>query len=152
MPDTVSSAPLSPLEVFARIQDSTLRGRGIDFAYAEDGVHEWPFPPPGAPRRLSGRAEITAYFDRLIGSGRAGMLHFEEFADVVVHDTTDPEVIIAEYDIRGTIAGTGKPFVFSYILVLRVRDGQIVSLRDYLNPLAMSEALALGSPVSTPGA
>ena len=30
--------------------------------------------------------------------------------------------------------------MFSYILVLRVRDGQIVSLRDYLNPQAMATA------------
>jgi ketosteroid isomerase-like protein len=50
-----------------------------------------------------------------------------------------PEVIIAEYDIEGEIKD-GDPFVFSYVLVLRVRDGQIVELRDYLNPLAMTEA------------
>jgi len=144
MADTPSSAPPSPQQVFARIQDSVLEGTGITFVYAEDAVHEWPFPMPGSPGRLSGRAQITAFFDRIRGT--ASRLRFEEFTDVVVHDTTDPEVIVAEYNIRGTITSTGRPFVFSYILVLRVHDGEVVSLRDYLNPLAMSEAL--GGPVS----
>jgi uncharacterized protein len=149
MTDTPPPAPLTPREVFARIQDSTLQGRGITATYAEDAVHEWPFPLPGAPQRLSGKDHITAFFDQVRGGAASG-LQFEEFANVVVHDTTDPEVIIAEYDIHGMITTTGKPFVFSYILVLRVRDGQIVSLRDYLNPLAMSAAL--GRPASAPDA
>jgi ketosteroid isomerase-like protein len=140
MADTPSSTLPSSRQVFAHIQASVLDGTGITFVYAEDAIHEWPFPMQGSPGRLSGRTQITAFFDRIRGD-RASRLRFEEFTDVVVHDTTDPEVIVAEYDIRGTITSTGRPFVFSYILVLRVHDGQIVSLRDYLNPLAMSEAL-----------
>lgn len=141
----MSDTSLTPRGAFARIQDFTLHGKEITSLYADDAVHEWPFPLPGAPRRLTGRGEIGAFFDSF-RSG-ASPLRFEEFANVVVHETTDPEVIIVEYDIAGTVIPADKPFFFSYILVLRVHDGQIVSVRDFLNPLAMSEAL---TPTSAP--
>lgn len=73
-----------------------------------------------------------------------------------MHDTADPEVLIAEYDIHGTVLATNRPFVFSYALMLRVRDGRIVHLRDYLNPLAMSRVAgapavaASGDPAPEP--
>jgi uncharacterized protein len=137
----VPGTPLTPREAFARIQDFTLHGKDITNLYADDAVHEWPFHMPGGPQRLAGHAEITAFFD----SVRAGNtpLRFEEFTNVVIHDAADPEVLIAEYGLRGTVVPTGKPFNFSYILVLRVHDGKIVFVRDYLNPLAMTEALTL---------
>lgn len=145
MPDL----PLSPREVFAHIQQATLHGGAITELYAEDAVHEWPFPLPTAPRRLVGRKQISAFFDR-IRTGGAGKFDFEEFTNVAVHDTGDPETIVAEYDIRGSVIATGRPFVFSYVLVLRVRDGQIVSVRDYLNPHAMSQALVDRSDAAGP--
>lgn len=135
---TSPAAPPSPRQVFERIQHISLhRDSPVADLYAPDGVHTWPFAFPGLPRELSGQEQIREFFSRAAGSGR---FEFHEFRDVVVHETTDPEVIIAEYDIHGRVTGTDRPFVFSYILVLRVRDGLIVSLRDYLNPLAMSEA------------
>jgi uncharacterized protein len=148
MPLPAQAEPLTPRQVFERIQYTALhRDDSLAGLYAADAVHEWPFPVPGAPRRLSGREEIRAFFSRAAGASR---LDFREFRNVVVHETADPEVIIAEYDIHGQVTGTGQPFVFSYILVLRVRDGQIVLLRDYLNPLAMTEAaggpLLAGTP------
>lgn len=130
--------PLSPRQVFERIQHISLhRDAPVADLYAPDGVHEWPFALPGVPRRLTGQEEIRAFFSRAAGASR---FEFHEFRNVVVHETADPEVIIAEYDIHGQVTTTGRSFVFSYILVLRVRDGRIVSLRDYLNPLAMNEA------------
>lgn len=134
--------PLSPRQVFERIQHISLhRDAPVADLYAPDAVHEWPFPIPGVPQRLSGQDEIRGFFSRAAGSTR---FDFHEFRDVVVHETADPEVIIAEYDIHGELTDTGRPFVFSYVLVLRVRDGRIVSLRDYLNPLAMAEAAGTG--------
>jgi uncharacterized protein len=141
-PNPTPSSPqaefLSPRQVFERIQHISLhRDAPVADLYAPDGVHEWPFALPGVPRRLSGQDQIRAFFSRAAGAGR---FEFHEFRDVVVHETADPEVIIAEYDIHGQVKDTDRTFVFSYILVLRVRDGQIVSLRDYLNPLAMADA------------
>lgn len=133
------STPITPRDVLERIQHAALTSdASLSDLYAADAVHEWPFPFPGAPARLAGRDQIKAWSERMRAGG--SRFRFERFDNVIVHETADPEVIIAEYDIHGQVTATGQPFAFSYILVLRVRDGQIVHLRDYLNPLAMTRA------------
>jgi len=56
-------------------------------------------------------------------------------ANITIHETADPEVIVAEFEYRGTNLDTGEPFVQPAIFVLRVRDGQIVESRDYFDHL-----------------
>ena len=54
--------------------------------------------------------------------------------DVVVHQTADPEVIVAEFGYEFTSpddSATKVPCVF----VMRVRDGQIIESRDYIDPI-----------------
>jgi uncharacterized protein len=51
---------------------------------------------------------------------------------------TDPEVIVAEFEYRGTVAGTAEPFALPGILVLRVRDGETVSSRDCFDHLTVA--------------
>ena len=53
-------------------------------------------------------------------------------ADVVVHETADPEVIVAEFRYLGSL--DGREFQVPCVFVMRVRDGVIVESRDYLNP------------------
>jgi ketosteroid isomerase-like protein len=50
-------------------------------------------------------------------------------------------VIIAEYDLAGTVTTTNRQASASFVLVLRVRDGRIVHLREYQNVLGMAAAL-----------
>ena len=104
---------------------------------APDGYIEWPYRPPGAPARLTGRAEIRKF---LAGAAKA-LITFDEYRDVVVHETTDPEVIIVEYEAYGTVVATGAPFRQTIIAVFRVRNGLVVSYRDYINPLPLIEVL-----------
>jgi ketosteroid isomerase-like protein len=42
-------------------------------------------------------------------------------------------VIVAEFSYRGTVVETGESFTQPAIFVLRVRDGEIVSSRDYFD-------------------
>ncbi|UUZ82402.1 nuclear transport factor 2 family protein [Paenibacillus sp. P26] len=102
--------------------------------YAPDSVIEMPFAPPGVPRSFEGREHHRARF-RL--GGEWMRLHKAE--SVVIHETADPEVIIVEYDLHGEVLATGRPFIHSYIMVIRIQDGLIVSSRDYSNPLASAE-------------
>jgi uncharacterized protein len=102
---------------------------------APDGHIEWPYRPPGVPARLRGRAEIRRHL-----TAAAGFVTFGEFRNVVVHQTTDPEVIIVEYDAAGTVVATGAPFEQTVIAVFRVRDGRVLSYRDYINPLPLIQA------------
>lgn len=105
---------------------------------APDGYMEWPYRPAGVPARLQGRDEIR----RFLTAAATGFISFDEFRDMVVHETTDPEVIIVEYEAHGTVVPTGAPFRQTVIAVFRVRDGEVVSYRDYINPLPLAEALA----------
>jgi ketosteroid isomerase-like protein len=105
---------------------------------APDGYLEWPFRPAGVPARLQGHAEIR----RHLTAAATGFIRFDEYRNVVLHETTDPEVVIVEYDAFGTVIPTGAPFEQTVIAVLRVRDGLVVSYRDYLNPLPLAAARA----------
>jgi uncharacterized protein len=61
-------------------------------------------------------------------------------ANVTIHQTTDPEVIVAEFEYQGTSGDTGEPYSVPGIFVLRVRNGEIVSSRDYFDHLAAARA------------
>jgi ketosteroid isomerase-like protein len=63
-----------------------------------------------------------------------------EPANIRVHQTADPEVIVAEFDYAGTVLATGEPFTAPCVFVLRVRDGLIVESRDYIDHVAMIRA------------
>jgi uncharacterized protein len=128
-----STGTATPREIFERMLGATLAGAWADFAdlYAPDVVIEWPFAPTGMPRRSVGRDQLLARLGSV-----AGTREFEKADPVVVHETGDPEVIIAEYELHGKAMPAGRPFVSSYIMVMRVRDGLIVHSRDYSSPIA----------------
>jgi ketosteroid isomerase-like protein len=98
---------------------------------------EWPFRPDTAPERLQGRTE----FGRLLtATAAAAPIRYHEYRDVVVHETTDPEVVIVEYEAHGAITATGEPYQQRIVAVFRVHGGQIVSYRIYLDPRAIAKA------------
>ncbi|MFI6255766.1 nuclear transport factor 2 family protein [Micromonospora zamorensis] len=105
---------------------------------APDGYIEWPYRPPGVPGRMRGRAEIR----RHLTATADGFIRIAEHRNMVVYETTDPEAIIVEYEAHGTVVATGAAFEQTVIAVFRVRDGQVLSYRDYINPLPLLDALA----------
>jgi uncharacterized protein len=105
---------------------------------ADDVVIETPFAPPGRPRRVRGREQWLA----IAAPGRAALpARFEECRNVVVHETADPEVIVVEYELAGTVTTTRQPASAAFIGVLRVRDGKIVHWREYQDTFAIVQAL-----------
>lgn len=106
--------------------------------FAPDGVLELPFAPSSIPRRLSGREAIRGFLAPAGEAARSAGRRIKEYSSVVVHETTDPEIIIAEFDLDGEIVGTGETYQLSYIQVLRARNGQIVWMRDYMDPRVFS--------------
>jgi ketosteroid isomerase-like protein len=131
------SDPTSPHQVLESLLQGISDGRWNDLAdlYAEGAVVEMPFAPSG-PTRLEGREAVRAHF----AAAAEGPLKLQA-SNVVVHDTGDPEVVIAEFDYQGQVTTTGRSFRVANIQVLRVRDGQIVSSRDFHNHLAIAAAL-----------
>ncbi|MBR8743950.1 nuclear transport factor 2 family protein [Nocardiopsis sp. MG754419] len=124
--------PDSPTAVFHRAGEHLLSHdmRAFTALYAEDAVMEFPFAPPGAPRRLDGREEIEAYL-----AGYTDMLDVRNIDEVTVHRTTDPDVIIAELAVSGRKVPDDAPYTARYVAVLTISGGLIRHYRDYWNPL-----------------
>lgn len=124
--------PLTPAEVFLALVNGVAEGRWDELPglYAEqtDVVH--PFDPLRAPA-LRTRDQLRAHF----APGGTDPTLPRRAASITIHQTTDPEVIVAEFEYQGTVAGTGEPFALPGIFVLRVRNGEIVSSRDYFDHL-----------------
>lgn len=111
--------------------------------FAADAVHEFPFTRAGLPSRLEGRERIRGF---MAESWETSPLHYTAYRNVVIHETTDPEVIIIEQEATGTSAATGRDFALPNIVVLRVRDGRIVHFRDFVNVVAAAEAAGRRPP------
>lgn len=127
----------SPRAVFQRLIDGITapQSEGLPRLYAEDAVVVHPFARPAS--RLVGREALRAHFARLEA------LPMELKArNVVVHQTADPEVIIAEFEYEGRNTETGREFVVPNIFVMRIRGGRIVESRDYAHHRAFDEAMA----------
>ncbi|MFI6512330.1 nuclear transport factor 2 family protein [Streptosporangium sp. NPDC050855] len=126
-------------EVLERFRRASIARSADDMSrlYAADAVHEFPFTPPGVPSRLEGRDEIVTWMTE---GWKAYPLAYERYRTLAVHDTGDPETIVVEQEAIGTSPSTGA-FALPNIVVLTVRDGRIVRLRDYADVLAVSAAL-----------
>src|ERR1700761_7328121 len=73
--------------------------------FAPDAYIEWPYRLDGMPGRIEGRDQIREF----LGAQASGLVKFEEYRNTVIHETTDPEVVIVEYDAHGTVIRTGAP-------------------------------------------
>ncbi|MFF1903038.1 nuclear transport factor 2 family protein [Kitasatospora sp. NPDC058218] len=128
------SETLSPREVFQRLLQGITAGRYSELAelYAEDAAVETVFEPVG-PRRIEGRAALKERFAAVAAHSPVELTA----TNVVVRQTDDPEVIVAEWDYQVHHRVSGRNFETANIQVLRVRDGLIVSSRDFHDHLAL---------------
>lgn len=115
-----------PHQVFERYLDAITAQRWDELPalYAHDAVVEHPLGPADH-RTLHGRDELRTHFDALRDMGLQ-----MQAGDVLVHDTLDPEVIIAEFIFHGT-TNTRQPVRRRNIFVITIRDSHIVNSRDY---------------------
>lgn len=114
--------------------------------FAPDAVLEFPYAPPGVPKKVTGREALVAH-----------MLNFPkifdvEFVDMTFHETVDPSLVIVEFRSKGTALPTGKPYEQTCISVVRTdSDSHITHYLDYWNPLVAIEALTPHDASSTSG-
>jgi len=129
----------SPREV-AELVRQMVAGEGVVFAdlFAEDGVLRFPFAPPDMPREIRGREAIRAA--RTSEAGRRSLLVMDA-VELVVRETDDPEVVVTEIEHYGHSHALDGPYRFRALAVVRVRDGEIVSYDDYMDPIAMAALL-----------
>lgn len=131
---------LSTRAVYQRMKQHWLDGGGglPEELCADDIVVETPFAPPGSPGRIEGREEWLAF----ARAGRASLpVRFDRCSDVAIHETTDPDVIVVEYELGGTVTTTGGQASAVFIGVLRVRHGRVQLWREYQDVPAIAAAL-----------
>jgi uncharacterized protein len=117
----------TPAEILNLLHERISAGRWLELSelYAEDAVVDLPMNIP-EPDHVEGRAEIHRRFE---GAAAAGFDF--KVTQSVVHDTSDPEVAIAEFVFEGRAGAEGDTFRAWNVQVLRARDGVIVETRDY---------------------
>lgn len=130
----------SPRRVFGRGQERLreLDASGFADLFAADGVMEYPFAPAGTPRRLEGREAVREYLTAGVEGLRRSGRRIGGPSRVVVHETLDPEVIVAELLQEDEDGATGQRRGVPMVQVVRVRDGEIVSFRDYIDYAALA--------------
>ncbi len=103
---------------------------------AEDVSFEFPYAPPGAVQRLSGKAALHRYLGQISALLELGRLEL-----VAAHHVDDGATVVVQFTAEGRGVATGKPYPQSYISVIRVESGRIVRYQDYWNPLVVLDAL-----------
>lgn len=132
-------------EVLGLYQRAVLDQSAGDLAslYAADGVHEIPFMFPGMPERYTGRDEIRAAYGRAWSASPAKPA---QFCDVEIHAAADADTIVVEQTLTGLNTATGASFRFPGVLVLRVRNGELIRTRDYMDGLRIANAMGRTQP------
>jgi uncharacterized protein len=110
---------------------------------AEDVVFEYVITVPGYPRRVEGRRAVAELY-RPYGA----TFFLDRCYDLAVHHDQATGVVVLEYASQGRVVQTGAPYGNRYISVLSIVDRKIVHWRDYLDPLAVFDAI--GWPSATP--
>ena len=118
----------TPRETMEARFDRILAGEFPIDLYAEDVEVENPLSPEGERRHIHGR-------DALV-KGFAGMMSgstIKAIKDLTIQETTDPELIVSEFKVDIEIKESMKTYQLVFVMITRVRDGLIVSTRDYSN-------------------
>jgi uncharacterized protein len=103
---------------------------------AEDAVFEYVITVPGYPRRVEGRTAVAELY-RPYGDA----LVLDRCYDLAVHHDPAQGTVVLEYASAGKVVATGAPYGNRYISVLTLRDREVIHWRDYLDPLAVFDAL-----------
>jgi ketosteroid isomerase-like protein len=137
------SEPLTPSarDVVERFLAAALDRSGETLAdlYADPVVIEMPFAPPGFPKTsTTTNAELRARV-----KGGAAARTYDKIDGVVIRETTDPEVVVVEYDVHGTRTSDGEAFLLSYVNIMTIKDGKIVHSKDHTDPINAAKALGM---------
>ena len=128
------------LDPFFRIIEEGLRGLadGEHFfeLLADDVVVDYIITVPSYPRHVVGRSAVAELY-RPYGQA----IELTRCFDLAVHHDQQTGVVVLEYASEGRVVATGAPYANRYISVLTIVDRKITHWRDYLDPLAVFDAL-----------
>jgi uncharacterized protein len=103
---------------------------------ADDVIFDFIITTPDYPRHVEGRKAIAELY-RPYGT----MIVLDRCDDLAVHHDTKTGVVVLEYSSEGRVVSTEVPYANRYISVLTIADRKITRWRDYLDPVAVFDAL-----------
>ena len=128
------------LDPFFRIIEKGLDGiaDGGHFfdVLAENVIFDYIITTPGYPRHVEGRNAVAELY-RPYGT----MIVLDRCHDLAVHHDIKTGVVVLEYASEGRVVPTGAPYINRYISVLTIIDRKVTHWRDYLDPVAVFDAL-----------
>lgn len=124
----------TPSDVVRTLIDGVAGERFSELArlYAEQTNVTHPFSADSKPMRS--RRDLAQHFS-VMASAQA-RLPAREVIDLVIHQTADPELVVAEFAYQWRLP---EPIRVGCVLVTRVRAGEIVESRDYADPSALAQ-------------
>jgi len=99
-------------------------------AVAENAVFEFLYDIPGFTNKIEGREAYMDWF-----GDYTNVLHSAD--NLRVHKTVQPNVIILEYAVHGTVPSTGKAYNNRFCSIITIKDRKIIHWRDYMDSLAV---------------
>ena len=103
--------------------------------WADDGVLEFPFAPPGRQSIYRGKDEILAYM-----KAASGKMKIDGITAMRVQPALDPHAVTVELTVTGAMLKTGKPYNQRFVFFFEVKDGKLAAYREYWNPLITIDA------------
>lgn len=101
-------------------------------AVADDAVFDFLYHFPGFTTRFEGREAYRQWFE-----GYGTKLHAAD--NLRVYKAGD--TIILEYQVHGTVPGSGKAYDNRFCSIVTLKNRKIVYWRDYMDSLAAMNAL-----------
>jgi ketosteroid isomerase-like protein len=103
--------------------------------WADDGVFEHPYSPPGYKKQVVGKQAIAEYM-----SGFPDRFDVREFNLVGLIQNEEGTEAFTEITCKATALTTGRPYNQHYVGFMRVNEaGKLVLYRDFWNPLVAIE-------------
>ncbi|WP_037291063.1 nuclear transport factor 2 family protein [Saccharibacillus sacchari] len=102
--------------------------------FDEEVRFEFPYAPESYAARLNGKEELRAHVSAL-----KSLFEITSFSEPVIHRSADGPVFTAEFEGRGRMLESGKPYDQQYISVIELRGDKIIRYQDYWNPLRLAE-------------
>ena len=128
------------LEPFFRIikqgLDGLADGEHFFDLLAEDVMFDYIITIPDYPRHVEGRSTVAGLY-RPYGT----TIVLDRCYDLAVHHDAKTGVVVLEYSSEGRVVSSGTPYANRYISVLTVSDRKVTRWRDYLDPVAVFDAL-----------
>ena len=108
---------------------------------AEDVVFDYVISVPGYPRRVEGRRAVAELY-----RGYGGNVVLRTADELAVHWDREESVVVLEYAVHGQAVQTGRTYDNHFVSVLTIQDRKVTRWRDYLDPVAVFNAIGWPAP------